>query len=734
MKKVIYSLSIMIVILCAVILYLIFEKNKQIDVLKTKSKEQHESQINSIINQYKTSNSFIFKSIIDNKDVLLLQKKALDSKSAIEQDKYRKLLYKKLEHFYSHLKEYGIKQLHFHLPDNKSFLRFHKPNKYGDDLSDIRNSIVFVNKNLKAIDGFEEGRIFNGYRFVYPLILEKEHIGSVEISIGFNAINKISMTNYKIFQYMILNKEVVDGKVFSGERKNYEQSTINENFFHEVNSFLNYKNNSEFQKDIFSLSVFRKINTMLSEKFDTAYFLEYKSKIEFFEFSDLHYYVSLLPIQNIQNENIGYIISYTKCECIRGIYDEFYIKLLLVVLLFLLLILYLYKREMSKIELENLNKIANEQRDKAIKSASVKAEFLANMSHEIRTPLNGILGFVELLSETVTDKKSKEYLKIVNDSSHHLVGIIDDILDFSKIESGKLNLDKHDFLVKKEFEVITHLFEAKASQKNISLHLDISKNVPLSLNSDPLRIKQVISNLVSNAIKFTHKEKNIYITISYRDNYLDISVKDEGVGIASEKLKHIFEAFNQEDNSTTREYGGTGLGLSISSELVSLLGGKLKVSSEIGKGSEFYFTIPVLIGTLVEKTDTKIDKITFENKKILLVEDNKSNQILMSVILKQMNITFDIANNGEEAVDIFKINKYDLVLMDENMPKMNGLEASKIILDYEKTHTIEHTPIVALTANSLSEDKKRFLEAGMDEYLSKPIDRFELNRVLQNLL
>ena len=734
MKKVIYSLSIMILILCAVILYLIFEKNKQIDVLKTKSKEQHESQINSIINQYKTSNSFIFKSIIDNKDVLLLQKKALDSKSAIEQDKYRKLLYKKLEHFYSHLKEYGIKQLHFHLPDNKSFLRFHKPNKYGDDLSDIRNSIVFVNKNLKAIDGFEEGRIFNGYRFVYPLILEKEHIGSVEISIGFNAINKISMTNYKIFQYMILNKEVVDGKVFSGERKNYEQSTINENFFHEVNSFLNYKNNSEFQKDIFSLSVFRKINTMLSEKFDTAYFLEYKSKIEFFEFSDLHYYVSLLPIQNIQNENIGYIISYTKCECIRGIYDEFYIKLLLVVLLFLLLILYLYKREMSKIELENLNKIANEQRDKAIKSASVKAEFLANMSHEIRTPLNGILGFVELLSETVTDKKSKEYLKIVNDSSHHLVGIIDDILDFSKIESGKLNLDKHDFLVKKEFEVITHLFEAKASQKNISLHLDISKNVPLSLNSDPLRIKQVISNLVSNAIKFTHKEKNIYITISYRDNYLDISVKDEGVGIASKKLKHIFEAFNQEDNSTTREYGGTGLGLSISSELVSLLGGRLKVSSEIGKGSEFYFTIPVLIGTLVEKTDTKIDKITFENKKILLVEDNKSNQILMSVILKQMNITFDIANNGEEAVDIYKINKYDLVLMDENMPKMNGLEASKIILDYEKTHTIEHTPIVALTANSLSEDKKRFLEAGMDEYLSKPIDRFELNRVLQNLL
>jgi len=734
MKKAIYTLMIMIVLLCAVILYLIFEKNNQIEVLKTKSKEQHASQITSIINQYKTSNSFIFKSIIDNKDILSLQKKALYSKSAIDQDKYRKLLYKKLEHLYLHLKEYGIKQLHFHLPDNKSFLRFHKPNKYGDDLSDIRNSIVFVNKNLKAIDGFEEGRIFNGYRFVYPLMLDKEHIGSVEVSIGFNAINKISMTNYKIFQYMILNKEIVDGKVFSGERKNYEESTINKNFFHETNSFLNYKNNSEFQKDIFSLSVFRKINTKLNEKFDTAYFLEYKSKIEFFELNNLHYYVSLLPIKNIQNKNIGYIISYNKCECIRGIYDEFYIKLLLVVLLFLLLLLYLYKREMSKIALENLNKIANEQRDKAIKLASVKADFLANMSHEIRTPLNGILGFVELLSETVSDKKSKEYLKIVNDSSHHLVGIIDDILDFSKIESGKLNLDKHDFLVKKEFEVIIHLFEAKAFQKNIKLHLDISKNVPLSLNSDSLRIKQVISNLVSNAIKFTHKGKNIYITIGYREDHLDISVKDEGVGIAKEKLKHIFEAFNQEDNSTTREYGGTGLGLSISSELVSLLGGILKVNSEIGKGSDFYFTIPVTLGTLVEKIDTKIEKTTFKNKKILLVEDNKSNQILMSVILTQMSITFDIVNNGEEAVDIFKINKYDLILMDENMPKMNGLEASKIILDYEKSHTIKHTPIVALTANSLTEDKKRFLDAGMDEYLSKPIDRYELNRVLKKLL
>ena len=734
MNKNKYLFTIMAILMCIIIVFLLFEKNDRIDVLKNKTIQQHKSQINSVINQYKKSNKFIFNSIINDEEILLFQKKALLSKDENEKDSYRKLLHKKLFKFYTHLKEYGIKQLHFHLPNNESFLRFHKPNKFGDDLTSIRNSIVKVNQNLVEVNGFEEGRIFNGYRYVYPLFYKEEHIGSVEISIGFNVINAISLANYNNFQYMILDKDVVEGKVFSGEKKNYEQSNVNDHFFHEVNAFSNYKDAFDENKNILSKKVFDRLNSKLNKKHDTEYFLEYTNKVEFFSIYDKYYYISLLPIQNIQEENIGYIISYKRCECVRGILEEFYIKILLVVLLFVILFLFLHKREVSKIQLEKLNKIANEQRDNAINAAKVKAEFLANMSHEIRTPLNGILGFVELLEETIKDKKSKEYLEIIDNSSHHLMGVIDDVLDFSKIESGKLNLDEHDFEPKKEFQSIRNLFEAKSSQKNISLHLNINKNVPDVLYSDPLRIKQIISNLVSNAIKFTGDGKNIYINISYEKTSLTLSVRDEGIGIASDKLEYIFEAFNQEDTSTTRQYGGTGLGLSISMELVSLLGGTLNVKSFPGEGSEFYFSIPIKEGVTKLKTIDTFEQISFDGKKILLVEDNKSNQLFMSVILKKMNLEFDIAINGLEAIDKFKNNSYDLILMDENMPVMNGIEAAKCIIAYEEEKNLLHTPIVALTANALKNDRERFLNSGMDEYLSKPLDRIALNKVLQKLL
>jgi len=734
MNKSKYLLATIIILMTIIIAFLYFEKNDRIDVLKDKTTEQHKSQINSILNQYKKSNKFIFDSVIKNDDILLLQKKALVATTPEIKDKYRKQLHKKLSTFYLHLKEYGIKQLHFHLPNNDSFLRFHKPNKFGDNLTKIRNSIVKVNSNLEEVNGFEEGRIFNGYRYVYPLFYKDEHIGSVEISIGFNVINTISLSNYNVFQYMVLNKDVVEGKLFSGEKKNYDQSKINEHFFHEINAFSNYQDAFNKNENILSKKVFNRLNEKLNEKFDSKYFLEYKNKVEFFSINNKYYYISLLPIKNIKKENIGYIISYKRCECVRGIVEEFYIKIFLVVILFVILMLFLHKREVSKIQLEKLNLIANEQRDNAVNAANAKAEFLANMSHEIRTPLNGILGFVELLEETITDKKSKEYLEIIDNSSHHLMGVIDDVLDFSKIESGKLNIDCHDFNSRKEFQNIRNLFEAKSSQKNITLHLSISENVPKVIYSDPLRIKQIISNLISNAIKFTGDGKNIYINISYETNSLKISVRDEGIGIASDKLEHIFEAFNQEDNSTTREYGGTGLGLSISMELVLLLDGKLEVKSELEKGSEFYFTIPVKVGEKDENIEEEFKEISFENKKVLLVEDNKSNQLFMSVILRKMNLDFDISSNGLDAVNKFKNNSYDLILMDENMPIMNGIEAAKQIIEYEKEQNILHTPIVALTANSLKNDRERFLSSGMDEYLSKPLDRIALNKVLQRLL
>jgi len=392
-----------------------------------------------------------------------------------------------------------------------------------------------------------------------------------------------------------------------------------------------------------------------------------------------------------------------------------------------------------------LNVKIGQHREEEIKNAMDKVKqleknksmFLANMSHEIRTPLNAIMGFIDLLKEESKDRvKTMEYLNIVESSSKDLLAIIEDILDFSKIESGKLSIDKIDFNTREEFGIITRLFDAQCSQKNILLSLHLDDNLPEIINSDPLRIKQMISNLISNAVKFTPKDKNIVVDINYKYGFLNVSVKDEGIGIDKEKLSHIFEAFNQEDISTTREFGGTGLGLSISSALAKLLGGELKVKSEKGKGSEFYFSLPVRVGKSIDNIQRDVSNFTFENKTILLVEDNKANQMFMTVVLKKLKLSFDIANDGVQAVDLYEQNhdKYDAILMDENMPNLNGIEATKQIRNYEKENSLTHIPIIALTANALKGDREKFLEAGMDEYLTKPINKEKLQKVLGEML
>ena len=377
-------------------------------------------------------------------------------------------------------------------------------------------------------------------------------------------------------------------------------------------------------------------------------------------------------------------------------------------------------------ELENQRNIANA----ATKSMS---EFLANMSHEIRTPLNAILGFIDILKDRVKDEESIKYLNIIDKSSYSLLGVINDILDFSKIQNGKIELENRDFNPKEEFQDIAFLFDATAKEKQINFKINID-SLPHSINSDILRIKQIILNLLSNAMKFTLPHKTVEVTISYENELLLFSVKDEGIGISNDKIKKIFDSFVQEDSSTTRKFGGTGLGLSISKELVTLLGGELKVTSEKGEGSQFYFTIPVKIGEEIIELKKEQKYRQFSQEKVLLVEDNHANQLFMKVILKKMNLQFDIANDGTEAVEKFKSNNYDIILMDENMPNMNGIEATKHILNYEKKKKLRHTPIVALTANAIKGEKERFLNAGMDCYLTKPVDKVKLINVIEELL
>ena len=506
-------------------------------------------------------------------------------------------------------------------------------------------------------------------------------------------------------------------------------------------------------------------------------------------------------------------------------------------------------------ELELITKRAKESEEEALIANQTKSQFLANMSHEIRTPLNAIIGFSDILSTSSLADKDREKASIISKSAKALLNIINDILDISKIESGKFEISKNGFDLRELLEQIVQLYTVSAMQKNIRLFYTMDENIPIHLVSDETKLKQVISNILSNAIKFTPQNGKVFFDIKLLNikNHrakIKFSIKDEGIGISLENQKRIFEPFSQADGSISRKFGGTGLGLAICLNIVKLLGSEIKLESVENKGSTFFFELDFeiqdietidnskfeydfaicskiedpenikehLINTIkhfgrvhegqdiekCEKIDLifcfgdpelyeklsnrkkhfkckavyvgNIDKINNNNimkplmnyfldvpilgskisniikelksneesyeiieeenidkiykGNVLVAEDNSNNQLLIKLILEKFGLNVTITQNGQIALDEYKKNNYDLVLMDINMPIMDGLTALKHIREYELT-TNTYTPVVALTANTLKGDKEKFIQSGMDYYLSKPIQNDELIDILE---
>ncbi|MDF1875326.1 response regulator [Sulfurimonas sp. SAG-AH-194-I05] len=644
----------------------------------------------------------------------------------------REELHNLLKPFYANIKEIGIVQYHFVLKNNVSFYRAHKPSKFGDDLTNIREDYKYVNTTLVPVRGSVQGRLAHGFRNTFPLFdKQNSHIGAMEVTFSSEHVERHLNKIAKFHTHFLLDNADYSNKMWTRKHKTcYGTSAENLNYkIHLGTLHKKEKCIDKNKKELLSHSNEIKTKMALGKPFGI-----YQERQDFENESSI-VSISYLPIPSFKNKSFSWFVSYQRSPLIQAIILNNKVIQIAIFFISLLIVFILYKQRFTKKlqkqqEEEKCNII--EQLNSASKS---KSEFLANMSHEIRTPLNAILGFIDLLKEETKDKQACEYLKIIDESSKGLLQIIEDILDFSKIESGKLKIDMVEFNTKEELSVISSLFEAKCSEKNINLILEFEENVPEAIKTDPLRIKQIIGNFISNAIKFTQAGKNITLKFEYASSYLFVSVKDEGKGIAKDKLAHIFQPFSQEDSSTTRKYGGTGLGLSISSNLVQLLGGKIGVKSELGFGSEFYFSIPIIPISMPTQVNAQHTiNVQFDNKKILLVEDNRSNQLFMTVLLKKLHIAFVIANDGAEAVALYKaskVNEYSLILMDENMPNMNGIEATKQILEYEKMNKLPHTPIVALTANALQGNRKKFLNAGMDEYITKPISKEKLIQTIQ---
>ena len=385
--------------------------------------------------------------------------------------------------------------------------------------------------------------------------------------------------------------------------------------------------------------------------------------------------------------------------------------------------------EIAKIKAEN----AMLKAEDAVKA---KQQFLSNMSHEIRTPMNSILGFTKVILKTELTAKQKEYLSAIKLSGDAMIVLINDILDLAQVDAGKMTFEEIPFRLSNSISTMLHLFETKIQEQNLKLVQDYDKRIPAVILGDAIRLHQIFINLVSNAVKFTSKGKIVFSTRLVREDkenvVIEFAISDTGIGISAENRELIFDNFQQATNSTSRLYGGTGLGLAIVKKLVESQGGQINVHSVLGEGTTFSFSLNFKKTNKKAKQDVEYLEMdeTIQNIKVLVVEDIPLNQLLMKALLDEFGFEREFAENGRIAIEMLENNEYDVILMDLQMPEMNGFEATTHIREVMKLNT----PIIALTADVTTVDFKKCIEIGMNDYIAKPVDERVLYSKIVNLV
>ena len=693
------------------------DKNSRLELLLNQEVNNLSHSYKVTTDRYSVISQIINQEVFNSNRILELFYNAKKTKDEDERDMIRTMLYfELLPHFYN-LREIGVNIIHFAFEDNRSFLRVHKKDLYGDDLSYARYSVTHVNKTKKPVSGFEEGKGTHAFRNLFPLFYNDVYIGVAEISFSSQSMQDAMLDLHGTYTNFIVRKTIFGTVEYNSDFNiNYTQSLEHEEFL-----FLNTNGKKEKtlpQNLLLDEGLKEQIANNISHNNSFSLYTHYREG---------SYIISFLPIKNIQNKaTMAYLVSYTQSEYLHNMIYEYFMINATAFFGLMILLTVIYFNIKQRMNLEKIVKERTKELEKektiAQNATKAKSQFLANMSHEIRTPMNGLIGINHLLLRTELSEKQKNYLEKIDDSARSLLGIINDILDFSKIEAGKMKIEKSEFNLRETIEKVISPLDIIANQKSITISIDYANNVGNYFIGDSLRISQVLTNLIGNAIKFTPKEGKINIYISKADDSIyRFKIQDSGIGLSPREQKKLFKLFSQADSSTTRKYGGTGLGLAISKQLVELMGGKIWVESKESIGSCFIFEIKLketeLIKPKKENRVIKFSKDFIDAKRVLVVEDNATNQLVLSGLLEDCVEEIDIAKNGKEALEMFEKDKYELIFMDLQMPVMDGYEATRIIRSIDSS-----VPIIALTANAMSEEIEKTKAVGMNGHLIKPID------------